>query len=108
MKLKKMTDKEETILREQIANGTAKQVHLCSYKDMFRPRGSMQKNSLGAYLLEKLENELESWTDPKYADNPPVDQLLEVMFGNIMEETIASWTEFVKSEQLKKALEKSS
>jgi len=104
--LKKLTPEEETILLAKIKNGTAQQLHLCSYEDMFKPRGSMQKNSLGAYLLEKLENEFESWTDSKYADNPPADKLLEVMFSNIMEESVTAWTTFVKSKEVIEALNK--
>ena len=101
MKLKKLTPEEETILLAKIKNGTAKQVHfgLNAYKSIFRPRGSMQKNSVGAYLLEKLTDGFEQWTNPKYADNPDLEKLIQSMHHNMMVEVISAWEAFIRSDK---------
>ena len=56
----------------------------------------MKKNSLGDYLLDKLQGEYEYWTDPKYADNPEVEELVSTMFNNMMGEVLAAWETFIR------------
>ena len=74
----------------------AVRVHLMSYESIFRPRGSMKKNSLGEYILEKLEGSYEYWTDKEYGDNPPIKDLLEIMEKNLWEEVSSAWNGFMK------------
>lgn len=104
MALRKMTPEEEENLFDGIKNGTVSQVHLGSYKFVFAPRGSMKKNSLGEYMLDKLNSAFESWTDPKYSDNPHTAELLETMHKNMMEEVELAWGEFLASNFLNKVL----
>jgi len=104
MALRKLTPEEEENLFDGIKNGTVSQVHLGSYKFVFAPRGSMRKNSLGEYMLDKLNSAFESWTDPKYGDNPPVAELLETMHQNMMHEVELAWAEFLASKLVNKVL----
>jgi len=99
MKIRLLTPEEEANLPQLIKEGKAQQVHLGAFKSIFRPRGSMQKNSVGAYLLEKLTNEFESWTDPKYADNPDLEKLIQSMHHNMMVEVISAWEAFIRSDK---------
>jgi len=83
----------------------AVRVHLINYESIFRPRGSMKKNSLGEYILDKLEGTYEYWTDEEYGDNPPVKDLLETMEKNLWAEVSSAWNEFMKKHILSKESE---
>jgi len=73
----------------------AEQIHLYSYHDVLRPRGGiLQKESLSAYLLERLEDAYANWTDPKYADNPTEADLVMMLQKNVTEEIIHAMTKF--------------
>jgi hypothetical protein len=100
MNLRAMTSEEQENLEEMIKNGTAKQVHFGSHHSIFKPRGSMKKNSLGYNLLERLDNEFEHWSDPKYADNPEVEELIKTMHSNMMMEVLSAWELFIKSDKV--------
>ena len=54
----------------------AKQVHLYEFSNVLRPRGPMIKESIGLHIAEQLINYYQSWTDPKYCDNP--DELEQI------------------------------
>jgi hypothetical protein len=73
----KIISKEEA--EELVASGTAIRVHLYNYKNVLRPRGSMKKESLGDYILERLLSYYEDWTDKKYGDNPKETSLLQFL-----------------------------
>jgi len=106
VKIRIMTPEEETLLLSQIKEGTAKQVHFGTCNSIFRPRGSMMKNSVGEYILGKLASEFESWTDPKYADNPDLEILIRTMHQNLMLECLSAWEKFIKSDEVKNQFEK--
>jgi len=72
----------------------AVQVHMYDFSDVFRPRGHMKKESVGQYLLEKLESAYESWTNPKYGDNPDSTELLNTLHENLKEEMEGAWKKF--------------
>ena len=72
----------------------AVRIHMYKYIDVLRPRGTMQKESLGAYILDRLEGAFENWTDEKYGDNPEVTMLLQQLHENLMEEVQNAWREF--------------
>lgn len=55
-------------LVDQLPPG-AVQVHLGSIETHYKPRGSLQKNSLSEELLERLMSDQQFWTDPKYGDS---------------------------------------
>lgn len=104
MALRKLTPEEEEKLSSGIKDGSVSQIHLGSYQFVFIPRGPMMKNSLGEYMLDKLNSIFESWTDPKYGDNPPVAELLETMHKNMMGEVELAWAEFLASKLVNKVL----
>jgi len=93
--IKKLTAEEETIMLAQIQAGTLKQLHLFNQNYLLMPRGSMEKESIGLYILDRLKSSYESWTDPKYADNPSKATVLEILYKNMMNETCNAWEEFL-------------
>ena len=88
----------KTISKEEfdrkVASGEAKQVHLYNFDNVLHPRGSMEKESLGAYILERLKDAYESWTDPQYADSHPHDAVLKMLYNNLMNESVTAYEEF--------------
>lgn len=93
-------------LAERMKNGeTFRQVHaFTSPTDVLKPRGSMQKNSIGDYMFQRLINSWEQWTDPKYSDNPPVDKLMETICTNFRDECTAALEKFFEHDEVRKAL----
>lgn len=91
----KITTLSREELERMIKSGEAKQVHLTNVKSVLRPRGSLQKESLSIYLLERLETNYEYWTDPKYSDNPPTNLLLKLLEKNLQGEVSIAWHEFL-------------
>lgn len=79
----------------QIPPGT-KQVHLYDVSNVLRPRGSMLKESVGLDLCEKLLNYYESWSNPKYADNPDQFTLIKTLKDNLIHETEAAFAVFLQ------------
>ena len=77
-------------------------VHLYDYKNVLRPRGHMEKESIGPQLLERLLSCYESWTDKKYGDNPEVSMLISQLQKNLKEEVDGAWREFIKRINSKK------
>lgn len=75
---------------EDVPEG-AVQVHLYNPINVLMPRGSMQKESVGQYLYDKLMSNYESWTDPKYGDNPSKEDLLNIMYKNLTHEMNCAW-----------------
>ena len=73
----------------------SKQIHLYEFKDVLRPRGTMLKESLGLSICEKLLDYHESWSNPKYADNPDEFTLTKVLKDNLIEEVEAAFATFL-------------
>jgi hypothetical protein len=93
--IKKLTGEEEATLLAQIKAGQLKQIHLFNSKNMLMPRGSMEKESIGLDILDRLSSSYESWTNPKYADNPSKAEVLEILYKNMMNETCNAWELFL-------------
>lgn len=72
----------------------AVRLHLYRFEDVLRPRGTMKKESLGAYILERLEGAFEQWSNGEYGDNPEVTMLFQHLHKNLMEEVQNAWREF--------------
>jgi len=78
----------------------AVEVHLYNSKNVLMPRGSRQKESIHNYLLEKLQDGYESWTDPKYGDNPDRKKLLQTLYNNLINEAMNAWEDFLKGAKI--------
>lgn len=70
--------------------------HLYDYRYVLMPRGSMKKESIGPYLLERLKGCYEDWTDEKYGDNPPLPDLIQNLYTNLNREVEQAWFEFIE------------
>ena len=88
-----MIDKK--LVEDQIPSD-AVQLHLYNPKNVLMPRGSRKKESIHQYLLEKLQGGYESWTDPKYGDNPDRAEVIETLYKNLINETMNAWEDFLK------------
>ncbi len=71
-------------------------VHLYPVDHVLAPRGSMQKDSLGLAILQRLLAEGESWSDPKYGDNPKPDAFRYYLRANLNREVEAAWRAFIE------------
>ena len=74
-------------------------IHLYSYRNVLRPRGSMEKESLGLVIYERLTSTYEDWSDQKYGDNPRPDELLRQLRKNLLSEVEAAWDKFISDKQ---------
>ena len=92
-KLSKMSKEE---INNLIASGAAVQVHLYDSSNVLRPRGHMEKESIGVNVLEKLLDYYESWTDKKYGDSLDPSPLIALLQTNLKEETEGAFREFLK------------
>jgi hypothetical protein len=72
----------------------AVRVHMYNARDMLRPRGTMQKESLGAYVKDRLDGAFETWTNPNYGDSIEPGLALCVLHQNMMEEINAAFGQF--------------
>ena len=71
-------------------------VHLYNFKEVLKPRGSMEKESLGLSIYERLTAAFEYWTDPAYGDNPEPSDLIKQLRENLASETHAAWVQLFK------------
>ena len=83
-------------INKLISSGAAVQVHMYDSSDVLRPRGHMEKESMGLELLERLRACYESWTDEKYGDNPDKSTLIKMLQDNLNEEVQGAFREFLK------------
>jgi len=79
----------------------AVQIHLYNSSDVLRPRGHMEKESIGLNILERLCASYESWTDEKHGDNPNKSTLIKLLQDNLKEETEGAFREFLKRINMK-------
>ncbi|OQX93187.1 MAG: hypothetical protein B6I17_03880 [Tenericutes bacterium 4572_104] len=93
MKISKLSKEEVERLQKE---GKLRQIHFYPVEDVLKPRGSMEKESVGMYLLEKLEGNFDHWSDPKYADNPDIGSLLFHLKSNLDSECQAAWNIFLQ------------
>ena len=94
--MKKIRNLSKEEVEELIASGAAVRVHPYSYKNVLKPRGSMKKESLGEYILERLLTYYEDWTNEEYGDNPNQATLLQFLQDNLRDEVAEAWKEFLK------------
>lgn len=90
----KIIPKEE--LQDLIKSGKAKKIHLTGIENTLRPRGPLQKESIGLTILERLVSNYEFWSDPSYSDNPGIKEFLYYLKNNLDSEVSAAWSEFLK------------
>ena len=79
---------------DSIPKGAVK-IHIYHFKNVLKPRGSMQKESLGLGIYERLTAIFEDWTDPGYGDNPETSYLMIQLRENLMTEVEAAWMKFM-------------
>lgn len=102
MKLRTMKGPITTeALADLISSGQGSLVHLYGHENVLHPRGPMEKESVGAYLLERLKGCYDSWTDPEYGDNPPVEELLDTLKDNLLNEALKAFDELLAYAALK-------
>ena len=77
--------------------GGAIRIHLYSYRNVLKPRGSMEKESLGLVIYERLVSTFDDWSNPNYGDNPKPDELLKQLRKNLLSEVEAAWDKFIKN-----------
>jgi hypothetical protein len=94
-----LTDKSKIIdfkdVEKMIKDGKLKRVHLYDFQNVLHPRGPMQKESVGFYLLERLKGSWEEWTKEGYTDNPSRDKIKEQLYQNLMNEAATAYEEFL-------------
>ena len=90
-----MVDWSKVKFAKEIPEG-AVQLHLYEFRNVLRPRGHMEKESISEYILDKLLGAYESWTDPKYGDNPDEATLLKLLQTNMKEEMDGAFREFIR------------
>jgi hypothetical protein len=82
--------------KNSIPEGTIR-IHLYSYHNVLKPRGSMKKESLGLLIYERLTDTYEDWTNPDHGDNPSEDELLKQLRKNLLSEVEAAWDKFISN-----------
>jgi hypothetical protein len=70
-------------------------VRLGSVKTILRPRGSMEKESIGLTIFERLESAIDWWTRNDYIDTPPLLETLATAKNNLYEEVEAAWNKLL-------------
>ena len=83
-------------LHDGLKDGSIKLIHLSKWENVLMPRGSMKKESIGVYILERLKGSYEGWTDPEYGDNPSEADLMLQLHKNLVSEAAEAWGEFVQ------------
>jgi hypothetical protein len=82
--------------KNSIPDGTIR-IHLYSYHNVLKPRGSMKKESLGNSIYERLADTYEDWTNPDHGDNPSEDELLKQLRKNLLSEVETAWDKFINN-----------
>lgn len=85
-------DREE--LRRKVEKGELKRLHMLPIAAVFRPRGTMGKNSLSLELYQRLKGELAYWTNPKYADSVSEGEAREKLVAAMRQQVEAAITKF--------------
>ena len=72
-------------------------IHLGFVQTVWRPRGSLNKNSVSADLVERLQALQDSWTDPEYGDCLDPAEAAVVLTEGLREEVEIAITEFLST-----------
>jgi len=75
----------------------AVQVHFGSIETTWKPRGSLEKNSLSLDLLNRLRSKLDCWTSEEYGDSLEWEDAAAKLVESLREEVEAAIEEFVES-----------
>jgi len=78
----------------------AVQIHFGSYGNVLLGRGPLEKESLSLVIFEQMEAEFETWTDPKYGDNPKSLDLVAQIILNASSELDTAIMAFKKNHPL--------
>ncbi len=78
-------------------------LHPYPFERVLRPRGSMEKESLGEVICERLRSCWEVWTDETYDDLPDQDELLARLEQNLMSEVRNAWAELIATVENERA-----
>ena len=81
---------------ESIPKGAIR-IHLYSYHNVLKPRGSMKKESLGNSIYERLTDTYEDCTNPDHGDNPNEYELLKQLRKNLLSEVETAWDKFINN-----------
>lgn len=73
----------------------AQKIHLYNFDNILRPRGSMEKESIGISLYEKFMVEYEHWTNPEYGDKRSPQEVVQKIRENVVEELEQAFIKFV-------------
>jgi hypothetical protein len=84
----------------------AVQMHLYDWKNVMMPRGSRQKESVYEGIFPRLVDVFESFTNPKYGDNPNPYELLRIMKLNLSQEMTNAWNDFAEQPIVAETLDK--
>ncbi len=84
------------LLKEYESLPEGSQLHLYESRNVLRPRGHMEKESIAEYILDRLLGAHESWTDKRYSDNPDESTLLKLLQTNMKEEMDGAFREFIR------------
>lgn len=82
---------------------TDQKIHVYPFERVLRPRGSMEKESLGEVIFGRLRSCWEQWTDQTYSDLPDQDHLLARLEQNLMSEVRNAWAEFIATVENERA-----
>jgi hypothetical protein len=93
-KIVKQGTPEYAELMKQIQQGKTKRMHLYDIRNILRPRGSMQKESLSLKLYEYLREAFAYWSDPKYGDSVTAEKLVPLLKHNLEQEVTIAWKRF--------------
>lgn len=74
----------------------ARKIHLYDYKNILRPRGSMNKESLSALIFEHLMSSFETWTNPEYGNSLTKSEAMNIIKENLEQEVEIAWKTFLK------------
>ena len=77
-------------------------IHLYDVKEVLRPRGTLEKESLSLTVAEFLESALRDVTNPEYGDSMPIDEAVRYIMFNMGGEVAAAvrrFSEFALREQ---------
>lgn len=82
------------------------QLHLYDWKNVLMPRGSRQKESIYEIIFPRLVESFLSFTDPKYGDNPKIEDLLKTMSRNLLGEALNAWEDFLNDPKVEEQMKK--
>ena len=81
-------------LMRQIQLGQIKRTHLYDIRNILRPRGPMQKESLSLEIYDYLKEAFEYWSNLKYSDSVTAEKLLPLLKRNLEQEVAIAWKRF--------------